>query len=197
MLLNDKAGQGNILDGLEWLHDNAKQRDTVLTFLAGHGIQDKRGNYYFVPYDGNANRLRRTAVRWVEFQELFINIPSNVIMMTDTCQAGAVTGGNAKLIDLTETLREMKMAESNVIVMAASTAARQSQERPEWGHGAFTKALLDGLGGLADANNDRTVDMKEIDRYVARRVRELTDGEQTPTTVWISKTIPNFPLVMN
>ena len=197
LLLNGRAGRDDILNGLEWLHENATKRDTVLIFLAGHGLQDRRGNYYFVPYHGDARKLRTTAVRWAEFQELFINISSNVIMMTDTCQAGAITGGNAKLIDLTETLRRMKQAESNVIVMAASTATQESQERPEWGHGAFTKALLEGFGGRADRNGDGAVDLKEINFFVGRRVRELTGGEQTPTTVWISRTTPNFKLVVN
>ncbi len=40
-----------------------------------------------------------------------------------------------------------------------------------------------------------TKPLREINAYVARRVRELTGGAQTPTTVWLSKTTSNFALV--
>ncbi len=70
-----------------------------------------------------------------------------------------------------------------------------SQEREEWGHGAFTKAILEGLGGKADYNGDNTIDMKELDLYVTNRVKQLTNGEQHPTTE-IPRIMPNFPLVV-
>ena len=40
------------------------------------------------------------------------------------------------------------------------------------------------------------LDMKEIDLYVTNRVKELTNGEQHPTTE-IPRIMPNFPLVVN
>ncbi len=63
-----------------------------------------------------------------------------------------------------------------------------SLERPEWGHGAFTKALLEGFGTqkgklMADYDQDRLVTVKEIDLYVTKRVKQLTGGKQKPTTI--------------
>ncbi len=44
--------------------------------------------------------------------------------------------------------------------MAASTGKESSLESPEWGHGAFTLALLEGLGeGKADVNGDEIINI--------------------------------------
>jgi uncharacterized caspase-like protein len=68
-------------------------------------------------------------------------------------------------------------------------------EHPEWGHGAFTKSLLDGLqDGNADLNGDGVVHLNELDYYVAEQVKALTSGAQHPTPLKPS-TISRFPIV--
>ena len=66
-------------------------------------------------------------------------------------------------------------------------------ESPEWGHGAFTKVLLDGLQGAADVDNNGVISFKELDLYVTRGVKELTGGKQRPTTQ-IPDNLPDFPI---
>ena len=80
------------------------------------------------------------------------------------------------------------------MVFAASTGKQSSIESQDWGNGAFTKALLEGLNGKADLlGKDRTITINELDAWLADRVAQLTHGEQTPTTAK-PQTIPNFPL---
>ena len=117
-----------------------------------------------------------------------------MILMVDTCHSGSVTGKRRAIADMTDVLRELVNAESGVVVMTASTGKEESQERPEWGHGAFTKAVIEGLEGKADYSNDKTIDIKELDLYITTRVKELTNGSQHPTTE-IPRTMPNFPVV--
>jgi len=194
VLTNHKATQDDILDGLDWILKESTQKDLSVIFVAGHGLKDDRGNYYFLPYDGNPDKLRRTGVRWVEFQDVLSSLPSKVIFLVDTCHSGSVTGKRRGVDDITDTLRELVNSESDIVVMTASTGKESSQERSEWGHGAFTKALIEGLEGKADYDRDKTVDIKEIDLFITKRVKELTNGSQHPTTE-IPKTMPNFPLV--
>ena len=194
MLTDNLATQDNILGGLDWILKESTQKDLSVIFVAGHGLKDDRGNYYFLPHDGDPDKLRQTAVRWVEFQDVLSNLPSKVIFLVDTCQSGSVTGKRRSVGDMTDALRELVNSESGVVVMTASTGKESSQERPEWGHGAFTKALIEGLEGKADFDMDNTVDIKEIDLFVTKRVKELTNGGQHPTTE-IPKTMPNFPLI--
>ena len=78
--------------------------------------------------------------------------------------------------------------------MSATTGRGYSYERDEWGHGAFTKALLEGISDAkADFNNDGMVTIKEIDLYMTQRVKTLTDGRQKPTTK-IPDSIPDFAI---
>lgn len=196
-LLTDKdATKDNILDSLDWLLSEATQRDTAVIFIAGHGMKDTTGNYYFLPHDGDPEKLRRSAVKWYDFQDTLVNLPSKVILMVDTCHSGAVTGKRRGMSDITDALRELTSTDSGVVVMTAATGREVSQERREWGHGAFTKALVEGLKGKADYNSNNIITIKEIDLYVTERVKELTNGTQHPTTE-IPKTLPNFPITVH
>ncbi|MEN8220731.1 MAG: hypothetical protein ABFS56_31145 [Pseudomonadota bacterium] len=68
----------------------------------------------------------------------------------------------------------------NVIVLASSSGAGVSHEDPSWGHGAFTKALIEGLGGKAIGYNKGVVKLSYLQDYVRERVPELTDNLQRP-----------------
>ena len=194
VLTDHKATQDDILDGLDWILKESTQKDLAVIFVAGHGLKDDRGNYYFLPYDGDPAKLRRTGVKWFDFEDVLSSLPSKVIFLVDTCHSGSVTGKRRGVTDMTDALRELVTAESGVVVITASTGKESSQENPEWGHGAFTKALIEGLEGKADYDGDNTVDVKEIDLFITQRVKALTNGSQHPTTE-IPKTMPNFPLV--
>ncbi len=88
--------------------------------------------------------------------------------------------------------------------MAASTGREVSQERREWGHGAFTLALLEAISGRrlcqaksatplsADLNRDGLIHLVELDAYITNRVKELTDGAQHPMTH--RGDVPSFPV---
>ena len=196
LLTNANATKDNILDGLDWLLEEATQKDVAVIFVAGHGIKDDGGNYYFVPHDGRVNKLRRSSVKWFDFQDVLARIPSKVILMVDTCHSGSVTGKRRGVGDMTDAIRELVNAESGVVVMTASTGRELSQERPEWGHGAFTKAIIEGLNGKANYDNNNTIDIKELDLFVTTRVKALTKGKQHPTTE-IPRTLPNFPVMID
>ena len=88
---------------------------------------------------------------------------------------------------------ELIRAESGVVVMSASTGSEVSIEDPAWGHGAFTKALLDGLDGPADYDRNGVITLKELDLHITRSVKKLTNGSQRPTTQ-IPENMPDFPL---
>ena len=78
--------------------------------------------------------------------------------------------------------------------MSASTGAESSVEHPDWGHGAFTMALIDGLErNAADLNSDGIIHLRELDFFISDRVKKLTGGIQHPTTVKPS-TISRLPV---
>jgi uncharacterized caspase-like protein len=82
------------------------------------------------------------------------------------------------------------------VIFAASTSTEVSIEKEEWGHGAFTKALIEGLSGKADGyggKHDRVLDTKELGSWIIDRVKELTEGEQHAIHSQPPE-LPSFPL---
>jgi len=197
VLTNEVATKGEILDGFDWLECELTQCDVAVVFVAGYGVNDKRDNYYFLPHDANPEKLRRSAVEWNAFNSILADLPGKTLLMVDTCKSGNVTGskkyrGIARS-DSTSTIKELINTESGVVVMTASTGSELSVEDTSWGHGAFTKALLDGLDGPADYDRDGVITLKELDLHVTRSVKTLTKGQQRPTTT-VPPNFPDFPL---
>ena len=81
------------------------------------------------------------------------------------------------------------------MVFAASTGNQYSMENQAWGNGAFTKALVEGLYGKADYSSAGRITVTMLDLYLSERVKELTKGQQTPTTVK-PQSIPDFPVAL-
>ena len=197
-LTNEQATRNNILEAFYWLEKNATQKDVVLIFIASHGINEK-DRFYILPYDGEPDRIRITGVDWLDFSDVLGNLPSKVLVFIDACHSGKL-GANLLAergrTDLLEAIRALATEENGVVIMAASTGKEYSFESPEWRHGAFTLALLDGLkDGEADLNKDGIINIREIDYFVAERVKELTKGKQHPTTQKPS-VVAEFPLLL-
>jgi uncharacterized caspase-like protein len=85
--------------------------------------------------------------------------------------------------------------ENGAIVFTSSTGKQFSFENTEWGNGAFTKALVEGLSGKADLFRKGKITIKTLDAYISDRVEELTGGNQSPTTI-IPFSIPDFQIGM-
>ena len=62
----------------------------------------------------------------------------------------------------------------------------------------FTRALVEGLRGAADVKGDGRITASSLEHYLSSRVKELTDGEQEPTTVkattdlWLAQGRPQY-----
>ena len=71
-------------------------------------------------------------------------------------------------------------AAGNVTVLTSSTADKVSREDEKWGHGAFTKVLLDALSSAddIDTNHDGVISMSELTAYIDKHLTQLTDGNQ-------------------
>jgi WD40 repeat protein len=198
-LYNEDATRNNILDALEWLEKETTQKDVAIIFVAAHGANDDKGNYYLLPTDSDPEKLRRTGVDWGDFVDILGNLPSRVLFFLDTCHSGQLGKNLFRFrgteVDNTEAIRELASDENGVVILAASTGKEFSMEHPDWEHGAFTRALLDGMeAGEADQTPDSVIYLRELDYYISERVKELTEGNQHPTTLKPS-TISRFPIV--
>ncbi|MBZ5623305.1 MAG: caspase family protein [Acidobacteriia bacterium] len=197
LLTDERATRDAILDGLEWVEKNTAQNDIGMLFLSGHGWNDAGGSYYFIPANFEADRLRRTAVASAEMQKTVQSIMGKVVVFLDTCYSGNVLGGQGRELrgDINGVANELVSAENGAVVFTASSGRQVALERTEWGNGAFTKALMEGLSGKADMMNRGRITVNALDYYISERVRELTDNQQTPTTAK-PKTIADFSIAI-
>jgi Caspase domain len=83
------ADRATVLDGLDWLEKGSEEGDVNLLFLAGHGVTDEKGYFYFLPADGLPDSLRATAVGRDEILRTIKNRKGAMVVMLDTCQSGA------------------------------------------------------------------------------------------------------------
>jgi len=195
LLTDELATRDEVLDGLEWLQRQVTSKDVAMLFIAGHGINDPAGVYYFLPVNADLERLKRTAVPYTDIKNTVAGLAGKVVLFVDTCYSGAVYGGKRALTDITGVINELSSAENGVVVFASSTGRQYSLEDPAWGNGAFTKALVEGLKGRADLLGKGKITINMLDAFIAERVKELTKGKQTPVTAK-PQTVPDFPIAI-
>jgi len=195
VLTDQTAGKLAIEAALATLRKKVRAQDTTFVFLAGHGVNDGAGEYLYLPREADIARLRETGVSFRLLRKTLASLPGRTLMFVDTCHAGNALGESIKTAsrDNTAAINDLAAVENNIIVFASSTGAQESLELAEWGNGAFTKALVEGLRGAADFKKRGRVTYKQLDAYVSDRVDELTSGKQTPVTP-VLVTVPDFTL---
>jgi len=188
-----KPSKQNIIDSLKFLRQ-AKAQDTVIVFLASHGLSDRAGNYYLVPKDAkpaDIEKFRKSSERgisdltenieslisWETFFEALRSVPGKRLLIVDTCYAKKISG-TLNIHSLAK-----RSATSSFALLAASRGDEQSQEFPQGKQGLFTYGLLKGLKGDGDINKDGQVTLSEIYEFVSKfveknRIKSL--GKQTP-----------------
>jgi len=195
LLTDEQAVKDEVLDGLDWVRKETTSKDVAMVFLAGHGVNDSDGSYYYLPANVNVEKLMRTAVQFSVIKQTVATITGKALFFVDTCHSGNVMGGRRGLDDITRVVNELASVENGVVVFASSTGRQYSLENDEWQNGAFTKALVEGLGGKADYGGKGRITVNMLDLYLSERVKELTGGKQTPTTTK-PPTVPDFPVAM-
>lgn len=109
------------------------------------------------------------------------NLSGKALLFMDACHSGSVgTQGRRGSVDMTALVNELIDAQNGAIVFTSSRGNQYSLENDSWGNGAFTKALLEGLGGKAAVGENKITTLS-LGSYVMERVKEITGGKQHPT----------------
>jgi len=195
LLADADATKDNILDGLDWIQRQTTNHDVAILFLAGHGMNDASGAFYFLPVGANVDKIKSSCLMFAEIQNTISSMTGKVVVFADACHSGNIMGKRRAVPDINGMVNELSSAENGAIVFTSSTGKQYSLEDASWGNGAFTKALVEGLSGKADLQNTGSITVKSLDYYVAERVKKLTDGKQSPTTI-IPGGVPDFPIAV-
>lgn len=174
---NKKATRTNLKEGLAWLQESCTESDVAVVLFSGHGITREKGLYY-VTHEANLDGVQFTCLNWETIAEsLKVTRARQILFLADACYAGAFGESDlAPQQELADSLRRT----AGVMVFTSSRGDEVSLENPEWGHGAFCAAILDGLDGKADANGDGAITIAELQSSVTLQVAELTNDRQHP-----------------
>jgi WD40 repeat protein len=198
LLTDEHASKDEILDGLDWIRKETTSKDVAMVLFAGHGVNDQNGRYFYLPFNTDLDRLLRTGVSFEDIKNTVSTLAGKTLFFIDTCHSGNVLGSRRGLnFDIVGVVNELASAENGAVVFAASTGNQYSLENVAWNNGAFTLAVVEGIGGRADF--DKTgrgrITVNMLDLYISERVKELTKGQQTPTTAK-PQTVPDFPVAL-
>ncbi len=185
-LIGEKPTKENILSSLSFLQQSGAD-DTVILYIAAHGISNNAGDYFMVPSDGKLDDLsgvikddQRNAsslVRWDSFFEGMRDAAGRRMLIVDTCEAQKIKGN----FDFNSLAK--RSSAGSFGLLSASTGNEQSQEYPPAEQGLFTYGLLQALQGQADNNQDSVVNLEEVYEFTKGFVsnnRLLEDLPQTP-----------------
>jgi hypothetical protein len=192
VLAQDEAPSRRNIERALRQFQSAGRDDTSVLFVSAHGISDVRGNYYMLPRDARAQEVQAVVsgknvsgtstslVGWRTLFDSLNNAAGKRLLVVDTCHAKGAAG--------TFDARSLKKrsASSHFPLLLSSDSKELSQDYPKARHGLFTYALLRGLRGEADANQDGVVSLAELTAFVPQLVTTLQDkrlGVQTPQFV--------------
>ncbi|HYG49665.1 MAG TPA: caspase family protein [Flavobacteriales bacterium] len=190
--------------------DEAKPSDMVLIFYAGHGLLDRKFDYYLSTYNTDFIEPEKNAVLYSDLESVIASCKSRKkLLLLDACHSGEIDKESAtvdkdglKIVygDITfrgfQTLLESNKAfelskilfadvDKNVgaAVISSSGGSELSLEGKKWNNGVFTHVVLRGLKSKkADLNGDGNTNVSELLFYVNENVKMLTGGKQTPTS---------------
>lgn len=199
LLLNKDADARAVKGEMNRFLRQASSQDLIVIFLAGHGMQDNDQTLYFMTADSNLAEPF-TGIGVSELQDFLRRRPmaQKALLLLDICHAGAAAGqlGRRGVPSGDDVINQLANG-TGVKVLASSQGREYSLEQPNFrgGHGAFTAALLEGLEGKARSVTGAAVSVLDLERYVSRRVPELTQGKQHPTAP-DSNNFLDYPLAM-
>jgi tetratricopeptide (TPR) repeat protein len=192
VLINEQATVAQFAMQLDWLWEVAKENDKVIIYFSGHGDVEKKSITqpgYLLCWDAPARvYLAGGSMNVRDLNDVISTISiqnkAKVILITDACRAGKLSG--SEIHGSQATASNLSKQYANEIKILSCQPNEYSIEGNQWGggRGAFSYHLLDGLYGMADANEDQTVTLKEISRYLEDKVsEEVAPENQNPMTI--------------
>ena len=192
LLTNEKATQAQIGSALFWLFSDSEEGDLAIIYFSGHGDVETKltKNGYLLAYDVNKSTyMAGGAISIRDLQDIVTNLTIDkkvqVLVITDACHSGNLAGSESGGSLTTAAALATSFGKDLKIMSCKADELSLEDERWGGGHSVFSYYLLDGLRGLADVDEDRTVSLLEIGRFLQDSVRRATaslDRRQTPVT---------------
>lgn len=177
-LCDNEATRADIFEAMEWLKQESSPNDVCIFFFAGHGMRDEKDRFYFMPYGCKADKLYE-CFSASDFRNEAEDIHGKLIAFVDACYSGALFEGGRSAAT-THFIEQLKRSKNGMLLYASSSSDTKSREDESWENGAFTKALVEALNGAAKEEHAEGLSTQELEHFLYKQVRKLTDFKQTP-----------------
>lgn len=178
ILCDNEATRADIFEAMEWLKQESSPNDVCIFFFAGHGMRDEKDRFYFMPYGCNTDKLYE-CFSASDFRNEAEDIHGKLIAFVDACYSGALFEGGRSAAT-THFIEQLKRSKNGMLLYASSSSDTKSREDESWENGAFTKALVEALNGAAKEEHAEGLSTQELEHFLYKQVRKLTDFKQTP-----------------
>ena len=178
ILCDNEATRADIFEAMEWLKQESSPNDVCIFFFAGHGMRDEKDRFYFMPYGCNTNKLYE-CFSASDFRNEAEDIHGKLIAFVDACYSGALFEGGRSAAT-THFIEQLKRSKNGMLLYASSSSDTKSREDESGENGAFTKALVEALNGAAKEEHAEGLSTQELEHFLYKQVRKLTDFKQTP-----------------
>ena len=165
--------------------DFIQPRDMLLVFISAHGMKWNKGLLILADNYRPGNE-HYTAVDYEYILSQIDRLSCKKLIFIDACFSGAAKD-NTDVSGLNEALETLSRKQNGLLTITSSRDDQKSHEHPSWGHGAFTRAILDGLNGRADQNGNKFITLNELFEYIRQAVpnmvREVKNKQQEPKLI--------------
>lgn len=205
--LNEAVTQENIGKAKNILRQSSIH-DKVIVAFSGHGLLSEAYDYYLSSYNTDFNKPEKNGISYELFENLLDSIPARQkLLLIDACHSGEVDKEEAVYIQamadslglskgskirntaprtahlgLSNSFELMQELFVNVgkgtgaIVISASAGSQFALERGDLKNGVFTYTILEAM------ESHNTITVSELKTIIGKRVVELTNGMQKPTS---------------
>jgi protein O-mannosyl-transferase len=193
LFTNEEARMENISNALSLITENEEieENDKFFFYFSGHGDYDpkrQKDEALLLLYNAPAKDFFKRNLFGGDFlvisdlykrffKRIITEKRCQVFLIADACHAAK---GEAKVGEEEEGGRVTHDVLERIGIptrFLSCKANQKSIEKKEYGggHGLFTYVLMEGLYGLADTDNDKTVTIKELERYLEDSVKRLAE----------------------
>jgi uncharacterized caspase-like protein len=166
LLTSSNVTRNNVLEKLRAICNRAQEGDRVIFFYSGHGMPGA-----ICAYDQAISYEDLIAV-------LSSSSASEKICFIDACHAGTMAK-NATDYSWTKSIKD----KSGQIFFVSCRSDEYSSESRILGAGYFTQALLKGLRGMADTDNNKQITVIELFKYIYGDVLTHSQQKQHPQLI--------------
>jgi hypothetical protein len=187
LLIDEQATKAQIRGGFSDFAASPQGDDLLVIYIAGHGLHDPRpgksDRMYLAPYGTQLSQIDSTAItfddlemwlsRYVKCNHTFLIFDVAHEVQGDYWKFSGRNLVNNHLLNLFSD-------QAGRAILVSGSAGEVSRNNADGSSPAFTRWVSRALGGEADLNQDHVVTADELFKFVTEKVREETNGNQTP-----------------